>query len=191
MTVESNDLSRAKGLTRRRVLDVMGVGALVALLDDEGFGAKTPTFPKGALIRTLLKDVPPSALTGAILFHEHLSINVAPAGPRPANAPPPQPALTSNVDLIIDEVRAAQKDGITCIVDGGHPDMGRDLDALRRIAEATGIYVVASGGYYMQRTYPPELADKSEDQIAEDLAREANANRYGAFGEIGEIPTLP
>src|SRR5580704_16241013 len=112
MTTESDDLYRAKGLSRRRVLNVMGVGALANLLGDEGFGAKTPAFPKGSLIRTLLKDVPPSALTGAILFHEHLSINIAP-GPRPANAPPLQPAPTSNVDLIIDEVKAAQRDGIT------------------------------------------------------------------------------
>ncbi len=191
MTVEFNDLCRTKGLSRRRVLDLLGIGALGTLLSDEVFGAKTPAFPKGALIRTLLKDVPPSALTGAILFHEHLSLNLAPAGPRPANAPPPQSAPTLNVDLIMDEVRAAQRDGITCIVDGGHPDMGRDLDALKRIAQATGMYVVASGGYYMQRTYPQELAGKSEDEIAEDLAREANASRYGAFGEIGENSNAP
>ena len=37
---------------------------------------RTPTFPKGAIIRTLLKDVSPAALsTGAVLFHEHLSLH--------------------------------------------------------------------------------------------------------------------
>ena len=33
--------------------------------------------------------------------------------------------------------------------------------------------VVASGGYYMERVYPADLATKSEDQIADELVREA------------------
>jgi predicted metal-dependent phosphotriesterase family hydrolase len=125
---------------------------------------------------------------GTILFHEHLSIDLPQFGPRPANAPPLQPPPTNDVNLIIEEVKAAAKDGVTCIVDGGHPDMKRSLESLRTIASKTSVLIVASGGYYMERVYPPEVAAKSEDQIAEDLAREANTNRYGAFGEIGENP---
>jgi phosphotriesterase-related protein len=175
------------GISRRGVLALIGGGLAGTSLS----GAAGPKFPKGAIIRTLDKDLPPSALTGATLFHEHLSIDLPPQGPRPANAPPPRPAPTRDVDLIINEVKAAQKDGIGCIVDGGHPDMGRDLNALKQIAKATGMTIVASGGYYMERNYPPELAGKSEDQIAEELAHEATANRYGAFGEIGENPNAP
>ena len=66
-------------------------------------------------------------------------------------------------------MKAAQKDGIVCIVDGGHPDMGRNLDNLKLIAERTGMNIVSSGGDYMERSYPPEIASKSEDQIAEEL----------------------
>ena len=40
----------------------------------------------------------------------------------------------------------------------------------------------------MQRTYPSDVAAKSEDQIADDLVQDARATRYGAFGEIGEMP---
>jgi phosphotriesterase-related protein len=50
------------------------------------------------------------------------------------------------------------------------------------------MHIVASGGYYMERNYPPEIATKSDDQIADDLVVEAKANHYGAFGEIGENP---
>jgi len=88
--------------------------------------------------------------------------------------------------MMIDEVRAARADGIACIVDGGHPDMSRSLDALKRIATGSGMPIVASGGYYMQRTYPPEIAGKSAAQIADELAREAAEQRLGAFGEIGQ-----
>ena len=64
--------------------------------------------------------------------------------------------------------------------------MGRDLDAIRRVATETDVHVVAAGGYYMQRFYPPEIATTSEDQIAEDLAAEAARDQLGAFGEIGQ-----
>src|SRR4029077_9205926 len=79
-------------------------------------------------------------------------------------------------------------EGIGCIVDGGHTDMGRSLDHLKQIANSTPVHIVASGGYYMQRVYPPDVASRSEDQIAEGLAREAQENRYGALGESGENP---
>jgi phosphotriesterase-related protein len=46
--------------------------------------------------------------------------------------------------------------------------------------------IVASGGYYMQRTYPPDIAAKPADEIADSLAREASEQRLGAFGEIGQ-----
>lgn len=135
-------------------------------------------FPKGAIIRTLLKDMPPDALAGGpVLFHEHLSMRFPPQA---------KEHFTDDVAMMIDEVRAARADGIACIVDGGHPDMSRSLDALKRIATGSGMPIVASGGYYMQRTYPPEIAGKSAAQIADELAREAAEQRLGAFGEIGQ-----
>jgi len=135
-------------------------------------------FPKGAIIRTLLKDMPPDALAGGpVLFHEHLSMRFPPQA---------KEHFTDDVAMMIDEVRAARADGIACIVDGGHPDMSRSLDALKRIATGSGMPIVASGGYYMQRTYPPEIAGKSAAQIADELAREAVEQRLGAFGEIGQ-----
>ena len=195
--------SRSARLSRRQAMGLLGVGASVALVPGpwELLGsslASAPgpaaraakvTFPKGAIVRTLLKDVPPEALaSGTTLFHEHLSIDLPQFGPRPADAPPIQPPPTHDVALIVEEVKAAATDGITCIVDGGHPDMKRRMENLREIADKTGVHIVASGGYYMERVYPPGLAAKSDDQIADDLTREANANRYGAFGEIGENP---
>jgi phosphotriesterase-related protein len=90
------------------------------------------------------------------------------------------------VDLMIEETRIAGKDGVRCIVDAGHPDMGRKIDALKRIASESGVHIVASGGYYMQRTYPESLKTKSADQIADDLVREAREQRLGALGEIGQ-----
>jgi len=188
------------GLTRREALGLLGAaGGAIAfdgtlpgmrLVAQTAPRAATVTFPRGAIIRTLFKDVPPDTIDGPILFHEHLSIELPPnLNPRPANAPPPpppQPPPTANLDLIVDEVKAARAGGVRCIVDGGHADMKRSLDNLKAIAQRSDVLVVASGGYYMGRVYPPEIATASEDQIADGLVREAAANRYGAFGEIGE-----
>jgi hypothetical protein len=81
---------RSTGLRRRGALRLLGVGAgvgIVAGLPKElGLAAQagrgragTVRFPRGAIIRTILKDVPPDALAdGATLFHEHISISDPP-----------------------------------------------------------------------------------------------------------------
>lgn len=87
---------------------------------------------------------------------------------------------------MIEETRAAARSGIACIVDAGHPDIMRSLGALTRITRESGMPIVASGGFYVQRTYPPDIAAKSVEEIADDLVHEALAQRLGAFGEIGQ-----
>jgi phosphotriesterase-related protein len=171
-------------ISRREAISLTSAALLAGCigLDTRDAVAATPPkavkFPKGAIIRTLLKDLPPASLaSGAVLFHEHLSMKYPPTV---------KEHFTDDVDLMVEEVRAAGKDGISCIVDGGHADMTRNLDALKRIASESGVSIVASGGYYMQRTYPPEIAGKSADQIADELVREAREQRLGAFGEIGQ-----
>jgi predicted metal-dependent phosphotriesterase family hydrolase len=85
----------------------------------------------------------------------------------------------------------AERAGVSCIADAGADDTGRDMDALRQVARQSHVHIVASGGYYLQQTYPAELATQSEDQIADVLVQKANAYRHGAFGEIGETPNQP
>jgi len=168
-------------VTRREALTLAGAALLcgcVGPAGDTGGRGSPPRFRKGAVIRTLLQDVPPDALApGAVLFHEHLSMKYPPGASE---------HFTDDVDLMIEEVRAAGSEGIGVIVDGGHADMSRSLEALRRIASATPVAIVASGGYYMQRTYPPQIAAQSVSQIADTLVREAQEQRLGAFGEIGQ-----
>jgi len=134
-------------------------------------------FPKGSVIRTILADLPPVAIaSGPVLFHEHLSLHLAGL----------EEHFTDDVTLMIEEVKAAGREGISCIVDAGHADMGRRMDALERIAAESKIPIVASGGYYLQRTYPPEIATRTTDEIADLLVHEAKAQRWGALGEIGQ-----
>ena len=169
-------------VTRRDAL--AGLGAAAGL----GFAARLGLLAQsGPVIRTLLEDVAAGTIDGPVLFHEHLSIRypltraLAEAQSRPVPA-----SFSDDVGLMIEEVRAAGADGVRCIVDGGHPDMDRDLEALKKIAAGSGVHIVASGGFYMQRNYPPDIAARTADQIADQLVSDAKAQRLGAFGEIGQ-----
>lgn len=81
--------SRSTRLNRREALGMLGMGAGLGLLSigrgRAGLSAspllgstagRAPRIPKGAIIRTILKDVSPDGLgTGAVLFHEHMSFD--------------------------------------------------------------------------------------------------------------------
>src|SRR5215471_16935309 len=89
----------SQSLTRRQALEMLGMSAAAAALPKSVF-AQTPSFPKGAIIRTILKDYAPEDLAGgATLFHEHMQLApdfnakfaAATAAARVANGLPPAP----------------------------------------------------------------------------------------------------
>ncbi len=194
-------------VTRREALGLLGVGAAAAVTRGIlPLEAAEPTFPRGAVIRTLLADLPPSALGGGTtLFHEHLTHDsgwtprLRTQGgrvPAPANAPPPRRDPINgcpdgvwegcdNLTFLVEELTRAKRDGVVCIVDGAHPDGGRDLAFMTEMSRRSGVSIVGSGGYYLDWAYPPEVARMSEDQVAEALIQDATVNPIGAYGEMG------
>jgi phosphotriesterase-related protein len=203
-----SDEAQSNQWTRRQMLGAMGLSAVAATLPDFASAAH-PAFPPGAVIRTLLKDYPPDELgRGATLFHEHLSFApdfmtrwvsyaaatraasgapaAAPAG-RGATPPPaaPGPFFMQDLDLMSEELATARSEGIGCIVDGGHPDMGRDINFLRQLSAKSGMPIVAGAGLYTQPFYPKDIATMSEEQIAQALIKQCESDPVGVFGEIG------
>src|SRR3954452_20649711 len=92
--------SRDPGLTRRQALELLGITAAAAVAPVSLRAQGGPEFPKGAVIRTLVKDFAPEELgSGATLFHEHMSLgadfnqrfSAASAAARALNGPPPAP----------------------------------------------------------------------------------------------------
>jgi len=79
---------------------------------------------------------------------------------------------------------------------GGHTIMeatglgiGRDLQALARISEATGVRIIAGTGFYLESSMPADAraadADWFAQQILRDLTEGDHGVRPGFIGEIG------
>jgi phosphotriesterase-related protein len=204
--MDMNADPRATKWTRREALSMLGMGAAAAALPR--VASAEPSFPEGAVIRTILKDYPPEELGGgATLFHEHMSlapdflmrfrqyaaeaqaVNRPPNAPQPAAqggaGPPPDLSFMRDLDLLKEELAIAKREGIACIVDGGHADMGRDIGWLRQLSIGSGMPIVAGGGFYAQPFYPREISTMSEEQVFQALVAQAEADPIGAFGEIG------
>ncbi|HEY2844357.1 MAG TPA: hypothetical protein VGJ09_11930 [Bryobacteraceae bacterium] len=192
-------------LTRRQALEVLGAGAAAAAFPT-GVFAQDPVFPKGAIIRTILRDYAPEELAGgATLFHEHFQLgpdfnakfSAASAAVRAANGLPPAPGrggrgaapgpdIMHDADLMSAEVKNAARDGnIACIVEAGHAEMGRDVNFVRQVAMKSGVPIVVGGGFYTQPFYPKEISTMSEEQIFKALIKQVDDDVVGAFGEIG------
>jgi phosphotriesterase-related protein len=191
---------------RREALQILGFGAVAIAAAPMRSLAQTLTFPQGAVIRTLFRDYAPEELAGgATLFHEHLSLGPdfgerfraasaavlaaqgAPPTARPAGPPPapPGPDPQRDVNLMAEELRNAQHDGVACIVDAGLDGAGMDLGFIREAAKKSGLPVVKGAGFYTQPFYPKEVAKMSEEQLTRALIRQADEYPAGAFGEIG------
>jgi len=196
--------------TRREALGLLGSGAGLAVMagcrgNDTGTmptaspapeaGAvptgSTLTFPEGSVIRTVLEDVSPEALaTGATMFHEHLQFSFRMYSSPPADALPGSPSLTPEqtataIDLTVDEMQMAMADGLHGIVDAAVGRRSeRELDNLRQMATRSGMHVVVAGSYF-KAPYPPDIIAMTEEQITDHLVEDAQAQRWGALGEVG------
>jgi phosphotriesterase-related protein len=77
------------------------------------------------------------------------------------------------------------------VIDPTCRGIGRNPQALVRIAKATGLNIVMGAGYYLQSSHPPEVKSLSIDAIADEIVAEAlqgvegTGVKIGLIGEIG------
>lgn len=96
-----------------------------------------------------------------------------------------------DVELAIDEAGKLKQAGGATLVEVTNRGAGRDVQKLRRIAEATGLNVVASTGFYTEPYYPREVYELTIPQLAALMIRELTIGiddtgiRAGIIGELG------
>lgn len=167
----------------------------------------------GSSINTVTGPIPPDKL-GLTLTHEHCLIDLRPYWRVPDDTGRHKSAkapvrirtigqsrrnplgnldnlVLSDAELATRELREFRALGGTTVVDLTLPDIGRDVKALRSLAKATGLNIIAGCGHYIQISHPQELANESIDSIAERLLSEVQKGigdtdiRAGVLGEIG------
>ena len=194
------------GFTRRHALRCMGAAGasygITTMLGDEVLEAQgwltarsktRVTFPKGAIVRTVLKDVDPQTLQGgATAWHEHLDFSYTspPPPPRVAGQPPPPRApLMDSLELMAEELRQAAFDGLSAIVDANAtPRSGRNPDSIEFLkqlaARVPKVGILVAGGPFKD-PYAPEVVKASVDELTETMVRQAAEQRWSSMGEIG------
>ena len=81
--------------------------------------------------------------------------------------------------LSIAEVDRYAALGGTTIIDATGLGLGRDLAALRRISEHTGVHIIAGTGFYLDAAQPTHVKGMSPEQIAEIIVEDVRQGERG------------
>ena len=134
-------------------------------------------------IHTVLGEIEPSVL-GRTLMHEHIFCDMYRVTGRLNE-------LLNDEALSLNELAALRKAGGTALVEVTTPDLGRDPEALCRVAEKTELHIIMGTGWYRQPFYPPEIDRLSTNELADMIIAELTDGvegtgiRAGIIGEIG------
>lgn len=87
----------------------------------------------------------------------------------------------ADFDETLREVREFKREGGKTIVEVSSKGLSPDYRASRTISVKTGLNIIAGTGYYVSRSHPPNMNDRS----IEDLATEMREDIEEGFGESG------
>ena len=159
-------------------------------------------------VMTVLGPIPAAEL-GITLMHEHLIVDVTSWWHPPADAAladaPVSAAIYGELRMDpfgnrdncrLDDPQAAAEEvqifrdlGGRTVADVTSRGIGRNPNALRAIARATGLNVIMGTGFYLEAAHPPEVHSMSADTIAQliesDIVDGVDGIRAGIIGEIG------
>ena len=99
--------------------------------------------------------------------------------------------VLNDVTLAEKEVMEFKKAGGDTLVDATSVGIGRDPEALRKIARAAGLNVIAGSGYYTADTHPGNMDEKTVEEITNEIVTDitigigATGIRAGVIGEVG------
>ena len=172
----------------RRVELIGKVQTVLGIIDGDSLGVTLPH--EHLLLDAIAFFVEPTEASQRKLAHELVSLE---------NLYWVKPHCLSHVDnmkltdeqLAIKEAMLYKLAGGDTIVEMTNIGIHRDPLGLARIARATGLNIVMGAGYYIGASHPPELATRTEQEIAEEIVRDIMVGadktevRAGVIGEIG------
>ena len=164
-------------------------------------------------IETVLGPIDPDQL-GPTLAHEHLLFDLRclwfEPPPERAYLIDAEPTLANRGELSRDsyfskvnlhqldpqvateEIARVRDVGVRSIIDLTTIGLAPNPGALKAISEASGVQVVAGAGYYRTKCLPPEVLEKSVEELADELLSWATDGMAGSTvkaGILGELGT--
>lgn len=144
-------------------------------------------------VRTVTGTIPTSDITGAVLAHEHLQLDLRwPARPALLHD---GPRRWLDEEKPVTRELAALRTGheLGLVVDLTCSGMGRNAAALARMATGARVAVVAGTGFFAEPFHPAHVAEAGAEELAERLLAEIGFGMDGTNampGVIGEVGTL-
>ncbi len=99
--------------------------------------------------------------------------------------------VLNDEDIAISELELFKQAGGRTIIDLTTRTIGPYPDKLRKIAERTGLNIIASTGFYVRRSHSAAVAEATYEELADQMIKELNKGiedtsiRAGIIGEIG------
>lgn len=150
----------------------------------------TPSTQPG-LLRTVTGSIPVSEVTGSVLCHEHLQLDLRWPQRRLTEVPSDPRRWLEEEQAVTAELGELRTDhGLSLVVDLTCQGMGRNAAMLSRISAGARVAVVAGTGFFTEPFAPQEAAEADEEQLAELLLAEIGFGMDGTSslpGVIGEI----
>lgn len=102
---------------------------------------------------------------GKTYIHEHLKIDLS-------SHKKDLDTRFDDIDSVIEEMKVIKAKGIDTIVELTNRGMGRDIQAMKKIADASGINVIVSTGFYKEPFLPKYIYEMEEKDIIKLLLKE-------------------
>jgi phosphotriesterase-related protein len=145
--------------------------------------------PELGQLRTVLETVPVSAITGPVLAHEHLQIDLRWPVRTPSD---PYRWLDEESKVAAELVDLRAEHDLGLVVDLTGCAVGRDAATLARMSARSEVAVVAATGMLAEPFHPDFVRNADIDRIAQRLLAEIGFGMDGTYllpGVIGEIGT--
>lgn len=126
------------------------------------------------MIQTVLGPIEPSEL-GVCLPHEHIWCDQNTAPRRElfgVSRSTDDYMRLDDEEKMVGELIAYREAGGGAIVEVTCDGWGRDLDVLARLSEASGVHIIATAGFYIEPCMPAYVAERSVEELADQLIHE-------------------
>ncbi len=134
------------------------------------------------MIQTVLGPIDSSTL-GITMAHEHLSVDLG-------SVRGDEDSTFTDSLLVRSEVERLNDAGVDSVVEVSCIDMGRNVSALAQISRASGINVICSTGFYLERYHPAWLFEAPIEKVEGVFRKEFAEGVDGTGikpGVIGEV----